>query len=444
MSFWDNIARSTLRDIARAAGVRTSTELAIKDLEQLYGGTPGEAFIDEMWLVLRDGWLTRTPADRDAVVEAMLAKGRGNTKGLRMSTKEGKLKYLKTLKRGPGLTEVVLPIFLASGATERPEPVWADPPTTADVQAARFEEAIRAGLAAVNSSNINSLELAVLQSLARSVTELNLPVAEPESKASRIAAEALNVFSFEVPETTEDPLLDYQRVLVERIPKRFASSKLLDSTYATIQAAFIPWLSDPHGNDPQSIVTVSTIFWSALAFGDQKSTPDDFFKQLMEGQFRFIRRPDPGASTTSDLEDVLTEVMATIPNVAAPTRRDEVGLNWLLYMGSAAIRVSVRPQSNGAPAMIMFYSPLITGVKSSVDLLDVLNQATGQEPMIKFYVTEGVVALRQEVPIDVFSEPLFRYMLSRFAATADRFDTLLRDRFGGSTFGADQKAVFDA
>lgn len=199
MSFWDNISRSTLRDVAHAAGMRTSPALAVEDLEKHYGSTPGPEFIDEMWLVLRDGWLTRSAADRDAVVKGMLVKGRGNAESLRLSTRAGQIQYLKTLHRGRGLTEVVLPVFLASGAAERFQPVYSEPPASPQEQARRFEDALRAGLAALPLPRITSTPCLKTSSVARCPG----PIRRPSSMLSR-STKVLRAFRDELVGLAED------------------------------------------------------------------------------------------------------------------------------------------------------------------------------------------------------------------------------------------------
>jgi len=450
MSFWDNISRSTLRDVAHAAGMRTSPALAVEDLEKHYGSTPGPEFIDEMWLVLRDGWLTRSAADRDAIVKGMLAKGRGNAESLRLSTRAGQIQYLKTLHRGRGLTEVVLPVFLASGAAERLQPVYSEPPASPQEQARRFEDALRAGLAAVSAANVGSLEFAVLTALDEGIGKLSLPPTDPAQEASRILSEVLNTFTFATPELSQDNLLDYQSILVERIPQRLASADLIGSTFSLLHGALQSALSDPSG-DPLSCITwFSAVFWSVLAYGEKQSTPDDFIEKVRNGQRRFLATDsDPSgtadtADTAGGLADVLLELMATIPNVTAPRRIDDGALKWSVYMGSAVVDVALLPESKDAPAKITFVSPLVKGITPSADLADVLNSANAKETLIKFYRLDDVIVLEQEFLTYDLNDALFRYMLGRFATAADYFDTVLKDLFGGSLSGADQKAFFDA
>ncbi len=120
-TFWDSLPSSTLHDVARAAGLRTSGAAAVEDLAATYGPLPTVAFIDEMWLVLRDGWLTRSPADREAVVAKLRALGRGRTE-IKARTRAGQIKYLKTVRRSPALAEAVLEVFLSSGSQETDRP----------------------------------------------------------------------------------------------------------------------------------------------------------------------------------------------------------------------------------------------------------------------------------------------------------------------------------
>lgn len=115
--------------------MRSSNEQAVQDLTSKYGPLPTAQFIDEMWLGLSDGWLTRSAPHREAVVARMRELGRGDM-SLMVRTRTDQLTYLRTLRRSPALSEAVLKVFLESGSQERQPPVFVESP--ADAQAQQF------------------------------------------------------------------------------------------------------------------------------------------------------------------------------------------------------------------------------------------------------------------------------------------------------------------
>ena len=444
MSFWNNIARSTLRDLARAVGVRTSPELAVVDLEARIGSQPDAAFVDDMWFVLRDGWLTRSAPDREATVTGMLAQGRGNTDGLKMSTRAGQLAYLKTLRRGQSLTDVVLPIFLASGATERPEPVFADTPADAAAQQHQFEEVLRARFAAVSSGNINALEVAVLSAVKEGLDVLELPSASPAEDVGRLLPNIFNVFTISFPEADGSPLSEYQRQLVDRIPARFATTDPVAPLIGTIGGVLQSALADTTGNKLSALISISAIFWTALAYGERENTPPEFLKQVMEGQKRFWAKQGETHDATAGLDEELAEILSTIPNVTAPRRDSDGSVGWGVFQGSAVVNIMFRPAQESGPPSVALTSQLVKDVEQSTDLMFVLNAANEQESLVKFFWRDGVVVMAEKIELEELNQRLFRFTLGRFVAVADYYDTVLKDRVGGALSRDDRKAAFDA
>jgi hypothetical protein len=136
--------------------------------------------------------------------------------------------------------------------------------------------------------------------------------------------------------------------------------------------------------------------------------------------------------------------MQELPMASEPMRTDQGGLIWQVYMGSATVRVMRLPRPDVGPTTLRFVSQLVSGISESLDVLTTLNLVSGRDSFHKLYWTDDAVILEYDFAMDGFDERLFRWLLAGFLGTADSYDTLLHDRFGGAMAGADQHAVFDA
>ena len=110
---WKNLSKGLAKELARPAGLRVS--FAAEDLSTKFGEPPTDAFVDELWPVLRDRWLATRPASRDRVVTELRKAGLGDT-AVKISTKAGQMEYLRSCRQSGRLKAIVLAAFLDEGS----------------------------------------------------------------------------------------------------------------------------------------------------------------------------------------------------------------------------------------------------------------------------------------------------------------------------------------
>ena len=450
-NFWDNIARSTVRELAKAAGLRVSNEHAVADLTATYGPQPTTEFVDEFWLVLRDGWLTRSAPHRQAVVTKMLALGRGNPK-LATRTRTGQIAYLKSLRRSPALAEVVLEVFLQSGQEERQPPVFVDAPASPEEQRERFYESIAASLQRLTPSNIDTLEVTLLKVALGATAEMTIPAADSADAAGKLVSVLLMPLLLdETWEASGSDLHDYQRIVLEMAPRRVADARSAAHLAERYWAAIRPAFEDPDATAETIALWAAAVFMGLLAYDRPEDAPDGFVSDILRLQRRFLVDAD-GADDTdvggregpSDLDEAITEALGQVSKSSQPQGFETGAVGWSIYAGSAVVRVLRLPYVEGRPPIIRFFSPLLQGVPMSSELLDTLNRVNGDELLHKLYWLDGTVLLEYCMAVDSFSPRLFLWTLMGFLGDADHLDTALKDRFGGALFGDDERASFDA
>jgi len=227
VSFWNNIARSTVRELAKAAGLRSSNQQAVEDLETKYGTLPTAEFVDQMWPVLRDGWLTRSAPHRQTVVARMRELGRGDM-SLRVKTRSEQLAYLHSLRRSPALANAVLEVFLASGSQDRPPPVFVEPPASPEEQEARFNTLVRDRLLKLDAATISGFERSMFSAIESALEGLTFPVAEPKEFAKRITGAVASTFLIpDDPELADVEPHPYQRVILDRLAARLPDTSVV-------------------------------------------------------------------------------------------------------------------------------------------------------------------------------------------------------------------------
>lgn len=449
-NFWNNITRSTVRELARAAGVRTSNEEAAQDLTAKYGPEPTVEFVEEFWPVLRDGWLARSPDHRKAVVARMRELGKGNT-SLKVRSKPEQLAYLRTLRRTADLLEVVLDEFKRSGAEERQPPVFVDDPVNLDDQQKRFLSTVRERLVHLDANTIQGFEQAVRDAVHAAMAEPSFPADNPSEAASAIVGAILGVFLLDqLPASTRPEPYPYQQVLLDRIPARFPDAESVERLFRLTGSAVGALLT----NRPETMKSVASwaphTFLQLIAFDDPDDAPAGFTDQMLaanverEGQLRAESRSEDPAAWHRDFDEDLTEAMSRFPNVTRPRTLDDGSLVWNVYMGSAMVTVVRSPLAERVPPSVRFVSPLVRDVQWSEDLSQSLNSLNAKEYVNKFYWRENVVWMEHVAFFTDLDEGLFKASLVRFCTVADHSDTVLRDRFGGAMAGHDQEAVFDA
>lgn len=455
-NFWNNIARSTVRELGKAAGVRASNAGAVADLTEKYGDKPSAEFVLEFWPVLRDGWLFRTAPDRHAVVENMRERGMGS-KSAKSNTRPGQMAYLKSLKRSDALGEVVLPVFLESGSEERPEPVFAEPPSDAEEQARRFFESLREGLWRLDESTIESFEQALHFAAFRDAAELELPAHDPTRSAAAMSASlGFTMALSEEAEASDAPLQNYQRRFLDRVKQRVSDNEQMQQFMMTVTANLITALKDPAATQ-RSVATFAAALVMAMVAFDEPESASGSILDIMTAQQRF--RDAPNGSVESDtgkaersasdaatdpqaFVDAMSDALSRIPNTSAPQSVDDGTHLWSVYMGSAVIHVLLVSASE-RPPLIRFMSPLVHGVELTADLAGTLNHLNSSNGIGKFFWRDDTAWMHHEWLADSFHEAAFMCSIRQFAAYADHLDTQLKRQYGGTTTGHDQRAVFN-
>lgn len=446
--FWNNIARSTVRELGKAAGLRASNEQAVLDLTEKYGPLPTADFVEEMWPVLRDGWLTRSAPHRQDVVARMRERGKGNM-SLKVRTRSDQLAYLRSLRRSPDLVDVVLEVFLKSGSEERPDPVFVDPPVDAEEQAARFFGAVREHLSGLDETTIEGFEQAVHGAVHDVASELAFPVAEPREEAARIVGRFASVVLLESqPESARTGLQAYQRVILARLDERVPDVDSVQRLLGIMAGSLLPVLSDPETTQTSAGDWSAALLMAILAFDSPDEAPAGFVNDIMQAQRRFANGPQgvgggPGEEQQG-FDEALSELMSRVPNTSPPAQLDGGALGWNVFMGSAVVNVVRVPSADHSPSSLRFVSPLVRDVRLTEDLSASLNLINAKEWFYKFYWSNDTVCMEYEFVMGGFDEGLFAWSLRRFASLADHYDTMFRGRFGGVTMGDDRQAVFNA
>ena len=449
-NFWNNIARSTVRELARAAGLRSSNEQAVQDLTTKYGLLPTPEFVDEMWLVLRDGWLTRSAPHRQAVVERMRDLGRADMK-LKAKTRSEQLAYLRTLRRSPVLSETVLQVFLDSGSQERQPPVFVEPPADPEEQATWFFALIRERLLRLDESTMEGFERAVHSAIHSAVATLTLPVGDPLEAAKRIVVTVASSFMIAVePEPTGVRLRKYQRVMLDRLADRLPDVDATQRLFDMFTGSLVKVLGDPQSTGASVADFTSALFMAVLAFESANEAPPGFVNEIATAQRRFVGHgglPGAGEQSTQErrgFDEALAEVMSRIPNSTAAADIEDGAIAWTVFMGSAAVQVIREPFFDGHPTVVQFVAKLVKDVELSSDLATTLNLVNVREPFYKVYWENNAVWQVYQVAVNNIDEGVFQWLLQRFAGAADYFDTMFRNRYGGVMVSDDKQAVFDA
>jgi hypothetical protein len=450
VNFWNNIARSTLRELARAAGVRVSNENAVTDLTQKYGSQPTAEFVEEMWPVLRDVWLTNSASERQAIVEKMQALGRGNMK-IKTKTKKGQLDYLQSLRRSPALTETVLAVFLKSGAEERIA-IYIDTPKDSVAQEEKYYTTLCERFRQLDATTIESVERMTCSAVCIALNGVSLPLEDPAAAASRVKSAIMSSLLFDKawePENSE--LHDYQHVILGHIEPANLNWQTIQNMFASYEAS----INQSFSNQPNQKMEVlkalaCALFMLILVIERNDELPEKFINMIFKGQLRFFTTSDDSEESKASkdrelgLDESITDILSRLPNSTRPEKLNDGAIRWQLFMGSAVVNIIRLPFDRSGPTCIRFITPLVHEVKHSEELSKTLNLVNAKQCFYKFYWRDDIVFLEYEFATEGGTEQLFKWQLSQFAGAADHFDTKFRDQFGGKLAREDQKAVFDA
>ena len=111
------------KEFAKAAGLQVSR--AAEELAAKYGDTPSEALVADLWPVMRDGWLAKTPGLHYVVV-TWLRNARLGDLSIDTNTNEGQLNYLRSCRISKHMKEIVLHTFIKEYSSDIPGAIERD------------------------------------------------------------------------------------------------------------------------------------------------------------------------------------------------------------------------------------------------------------------------------------------------------------------------------
>ena len=107
--FWANVSKRLARELAQEAGLKVAH--ATRELTAKYGEPPTDAFVRDLWPLLRDRWLEMRPGICALVVADLRNAGLGDG-SINVSTKVGRRAYLQSCRLSKRLTAIVLAAFV--------------------------------------------------------------------------------------------------------------------------------------------------------------------------------------------------------------------------------------------------------------------------------------------------------------------------------------------
>lgn len=452
MGFWDNIDKSTARELARAAGLRTSSKNAVLDLAETYGDQPDVDFINDMWIVLRDGWLTRAATARQKIVEKLQAIGRGDM-AIKTSSKKRQLDYLRSVRRSPALSEIVLKVFIEWGENtdkaSETKKAYAKQPKNSEEQEKNFYDVLLERFKRLDKTTIESMERAVFITLFHELNSKSLPVSVPVDEAAKLTSLiTLSLLSESSWEKDSTELVDHQKYILKNIDtSKWNTARIkhmLDFFKGTIELV----LKDKEVTEPGRLLALSDMYFMCMFVEDKlEEFPEGFMQSIVDAQRRFAssaKHQEQFNEHCQSFDEFFAEIMVQIPNSTKPTSEKDGSLHWQVFMGSAMVLVIRRPCAEGESPSILLLSPLIRNVTLTHELLVTLNAINSEQRFMHAYWKDNNVMLEYEFVFGGLTDLGFLWLLQGFLAGADYFDTKLKNMFGGSMIAEDQKAVFDA
>ena len=119
---WNNLPAASLRVLCRELGFPDEDPADL--LRAAYGARPTDAFVQEVWPLVRKGWLPRDTQLRKRVVEDLWALGLGT--GEWPTNREAELAYLAGRNSTKRLRRVVLDAIIAAGEIEPESSIQSD------------------------------------------------------------------------------------------------------------------------------------------------------------------------------------------------------------------------------------------------------------------------------------------------------------------------------
>jgi hypothetical protein len=90
------------------------------------------------------------------------------------------------------------------------------------------------------------------------------------------------------------------------------------------------------------------------------------------------------------------------------------------------------------PPTLQVFSPMLTGLSSSPELIARLNELNGQIRFARMFFVDDRVVVAAELPAETLDPEEIRTAMDAVSATADRFDEELAAAFGGQVHFVDE------
>jgi hypothetical protein len=388
-----------IRELAVAAGLRSSYNRAIEDLTERYGEKPDTEFISEMWSTLRDGWLSRSPSDRAAIVDKLRASNRGDM-SIKVSSKKGQVAYLRSLRRSPTLLDAVLETLLEYGSdkSETKKATFVEEPKDAEEQAEMFYAALLDRFQGLNKNTIEGVERVVYATICNALSDVTLPLSNPGDEASKIVSAVISAMLPDTAwETDNTELTDYQRFILEHINPASWSTVTIREIFKSFYFSVLRIFEDKNIEEVRGLVFMTNVFFlMALVPGDKNTFPEDFVPAIAKGQVRFSSSDDESDAVDDQrlsVSEAIGEIMARIPNSTKPTSEKNGAIRWQVFMGSAMVNVIYPPIGENEPPTMVFAAPIVDNIALSEELLNTLNLVNAEQRFYKYYWRDETLIL---------------------------------------------------
>ncbi len=456
MSFkWSNFSRGTQQELARAAGLRVSR--ADEDLTEHFGEPPGEAFIEAVWPALRDGWFKRNPEAREKLVEALRSSNLGRS-DLSVRTRAGQMAYLRSCRQSEALRRTALSLFRAAGERPFTESATATEPAASGSldHIARFQQAC----GAMDSSALPMIEFAVAVAITDALRRMPTPL--PADDRAELGATLVGAAIFAFVRHHRDAA-EWQgptpahRALVLEGAKRLGGSR--DACMGCVEsytADVVRTLREE--SDQRTLRLICTAYlMGTIAYGSSTSWSEEQSREIVSGlgwlqdaldaaeaSARGSGTPEPtapAAPATESFAEFIDRQLRTKWNPIGPHRVRDDKMGWLIRHGSTTVAIHAVSYPDH-PELLRYRADLVKQVPVTPELLQTLNELNRREIYVKVYCEEEVVVLEYDQMAFDLSQARIIVTLEQFLEIADALDTMLQDRFGGTTFAGDVKAAF--
>lgn len=482
MSFaWTNLSKSTMEELARAAGLRVTRAQA--DLTERYGAIPDERLIEELWPVLREGWVRREPVARRMIVEGMRGGGLGDL-SIKVRDRPGQMAYLKSCRMSATLKRVVLEALHKVGSLPWDMPA-ADHAKPAEEVEFSYSELLRRACDSLTERSIAGLELGVCLAAGRVLR--GIPVPTPEADRAEVAARVVAAVFEAAPVHAarelpiELPDSEHRKWVLSGAALLSADKTRREQTVMTYAREVEEILTDGVPDAFNAAMTCTSMFFTAMAFGPDLRVTLDQSRDLVVGLSWILQVLEPsgtdaptelrrrgvvsapethptsevavddsageedGADEVEDvtwdpsaqsLKEFLDEHIQRVDGATGPFVNNDGDPHWVVPHGSTICGVTLHRHEEASP-VLEYRAPLVIDVSPSPELFEFVNTVNVEEPLVRAAVQQNFVDLRYAHFVGAITSLQLFQSLGHFLHSADHYDDLVRDRFGGHLVGSE-------